>query len=269
MIAGGNSWRQMRRLSSAILPTRLKYTTIPATTQRRAHGGSVSARDFRPVFIALIVGVSVSALSQTNLPEGAGKEIVQNSCSGCHELGRVLRAGYSAQDWQTVVHMMKNVGAQVPDEQLPILVKYLAENFPEKSRPQGTVITGPTQVSFKEWALPTPDSRPHDPLASLDGTIWYTGQMANVLGHIDPATGHTVEYHLDTPMSGPHGLVADRRHLVHRQLCRLYRQTRRRHRQNHRIQTTKSGRARPAHAAVRSKRHPLVHRPKRQHDRTA
>ena len=170
----------------------------------------MSARDFRPLFIALIVGVSVSALSQTNLPEGAGKEIVQNSCSGCHELGRVLRAGYSAQDWQTVVHMMKNVGAQVPDEQLPILVKYLAENFPEKPRPQAAVITGPTQVSFKEWALPTPGSRPHDPLASLDGTIWYTGQMANALGRVDPTTGRIVEYHLDTPMSGPHGLVADR-----------------------------------------------------------
>jgi len=170
----------------------------------------VSAQVFRPLLIALLFGVSVPVYSQTKLPAGAGKEIVQKACAGCHELDRVLLAGYSAQDWQTVLHMMKNVGAQVPDEQLPILVKYLAENFPEKPRPQGAVISGPTQVFFKEWALPTPGSRPHDPFASLDGTIWYTGQMANVLGHIDPTTGHIVEYHLDTPMSGPHGLVADR-----------------------------------------------------------
>ena len=95
----------------------------------------MSARDFRPLFIALLFGVSASAYSQTNLPEGAGREIVQSKCAGCHELGRVLRSGYSAQDWGTVVHMMNNVGAQVPDEQLPILVKYLAENFPEKPRP--------------------------------------------------------------------------------------------------------------------------------------
>ena len=91
----------------------------------------MSARDLRPLFIALLFGVSASAHSQTNLPEGAGREIVQSKCAGCHELGRVLRSGYSAQDWRTVVHMMNNVGAQVPDEQLPILVKYLAENFPE------------------------------------------------------------------------------------------------------------------------------------------
>jgi hypothetical protein len=40
------------------------------------------------------------------------------------------------------------------------------------------------------WVLPTPGSRPHDPLATLDGSIWYTGQMANVLGRIDPTSGH-------------------------------------------------------------------------------
>ena len=89
------------------------------------------------------------------------------------------------------------------------LAAYLAENFPEKSKPQGAIVAGPAQVTFKEWTLPTPGSRPHDPLATLDGTIWYTGQMANVLGRIDPTTGRINEYHLDTPMSGPHGLVAD------------------------------------------------------------
>ena len=33
--------------------------------------------------------------------------------------------------------------------------------------------------------------------------------MANLLGHIDPTTGRIDEYLLNTPMSGPHGLVAD------------------------------------------------------------
>ena len=141
----------------------------------------MSVRDFRPLLFALLFSVSASAHSQTNLPEGAGRDIVQNKCAACHELGRVLRSGYSAQDWSTVVHMMNNVGAQVPDEQLPILVKYLAENFPEKPRPQGQIIAGPTQVAFKEWVLPTPGSRPHDPLATLDGSIWYTGQMWRIL----------------------------------------------------------------------------------------
>src|SRR5260370_23585225 len=162
------------------------------------------------LFTALLICAILPGRSQTKLPDGAGKEIIQTACTGCHELGRVLRAGYSERDWQTILRMMKNVGAQLPDDQLQALATYLAENFPEKPAAQGTMIPGPAQVSFKEWVVPTPGSHPHDPLASLDGTIWYTGQMANALGHIEPATGRITEFHPDTPMSGPHGLVADR-----------------------------------------------------------
>ena len=105
--------------------------------------------------------------------------------------------------------MMKNAGAQISDGQLDTLAAYLAENFPERPKAQGEIVSGPAHVSFKEWTTPTPGSRPHDPLATLDGTIWYTGQMANLLGHIDPTTGRIDQYRLNTPMSGPHGLVAD------------------------------------------------------------
>ena len=38
--------------------------------------------------------------------------------------------------------------------------------------------------------MPTPGSRPHDPLAAPDGTIWYSGHMANLLGNVDPKTGN-------------------------------------------------------------------------------
>ena len=58
--------------------------------------------------------------------------------------------------------------------------------------------------------MPTPKSRPHDPALAPDGSLWYTGQMANKLGRLDPKTGQFKEYPLKTPDSGPHGLVADR-----------------------------------------------------------
>ncbi len=174
----------------------------------------MSAQPLASLLIALHICLSSAAHGQATLPEGAGKEILQSACANCHEIGRVLRAGYSAEDWRTVLHMMKNVGAQLSDDEFATLSAYLAENFPEKTKPQGAVLAGPAQATFREWTLPTPGSRPHDPLAALDGTIWYTGQMANVLGRIDPATGRITEYHLDTAMSGPHGLVADRDGLI-------------------------------------------------------
>ena len=66
------------------------------------------------------------------------------------------------------------------------------------------------KVTIREWDVPTPNSRPHDPALAPDGSLWYTGQVANKLGRLDPGTGQIKEFPLKTPGSGPHGLVADR-----------------------------------------------------------
>jgi virginiamycin B lyase len=145
---------------------------------------------------------------QPQLPDGPGKDIVQQICSGCHSLGRFINSGYSPDEWKTVIAMMRNVGAPLTPEQVPVVTTYLTRNFPEKPAPKPDVIAGPVKVSFREWKVPTPGSRPHDPLAMPDGTMWYTGQMANVLGHLDPKTGKIKEYPLP-PQSGPHGLTYD------------------------------------------------------------
>src|SRR5437879_11739472 len=62
---------------------------------------------------------------------------------------------------------------------------------------------------MRAWQAATPGSRPHDPLAARDGSLWYTGQMANVLGRVDPKTSQVKEFPLKTAHSGPHGLVED------------------------------------------------------------
>jgi virginiamycin B lyase len=69
---------------------------------------------------------------------------------------------------------------------------------------------GTLNVQIKEYEVPTPKSRPHDPALAPDGALWYTGQGANKLGRLDPKTGAFKEYPLKTPNSGPHGLVADK-----------------------------------------------------------
>src|SRR5690242_10464735 len=57
----------------------------------------------------------------------------------------------------------------------------LAQQTPQ-TPPTKATTTGNLPVTFHEWELPTPNSRPHDPLATADGMIWYTGMNANVLG---------------------------------------------------------------------------------------
>jgi virginiamycin B lyase len=144
------------------------------------------------------------------LPDGAGKEIVAARCNSCHPFYARVGAGYTAEGWRTVLRMMTNHGVAIPPAELATMTAYLTKNFPEKPKPAGAVVPGPAKISIKTWEVPTPGSRPHDPLAATDGSLWYTGQMANVLGRLDPKTGRFTEFPLKTPHSGPHGLVEDR-----------------------------------------------------------
>ncbi|MEJ2215877.1 MAG: cytochrome C [Gemmatimonadota bacterium] len=139
------------------------------------------------------------------LPDGPGKEIVQTTCVGCHDLRRVTGDGYTREGW---VHVFTTM-VDLPPEQVSRVADYLAKNFPEKPKPHPVLLPGDATVSFREWPLPTKGSRPHDPLATPDGAIWYTGMFSNKLGRVDPQTGQIREYPLKTEGSGPHGLTVD------------------------------------------------------------
>ena len=143
-------------------------------------------------------------------PDAGVKEKIDKTCNTCHPLSARVGSGYDAKGWHTVMRMMVNQGAPVPKDQVKTMTDYLIKTYPVKDRAAAKVIPGPVKVSMKEWRAPTPGSRPHDPLAARDGSLWYTGQMANVLGRVDPKTGKVKEYPLKTAHSGPHGLMEDK-----------------------------------------------------------
>jgi virginiamycin B lyase len=157
---------------------------------------------------ALLYSALAAHGQSVTLPDGNGKEIVATTCGQCHGLNQVVRAGYTRAGWANTVAMMVNAGAKLTPDQVTTVVDYLAKNFPEKAGPKAVIVPGPVHVTIKEWVVPTPGSRPHDPLAMPDGSIWYSGQMANVLGRLDPKTGAIKEYALPAK-SGPHGLIGD------------------------------------------------------------
>ena len=175
---------------------------------------------------------SVSPAAAQAFPDGPGKEILEKKCSVCHAPEQVTTFGRSAEEWHEVVVNMIDLGAEVNEEEAKVLVEYLAKNWPVKGskpaeeKPEEKPAEKPAEpsapapaapaashgpsVTIREWDVPTPKSRPHDPLAASDGTIWYTGQMVNVLGRLDPKTGQIKEFALKTPASGPHGLMEDK-----------------------------------------------------------
>lgn len=149
------------------------------------------------------------AANAEQLPAGNGRDIAASKCVVCHDAGRLVYPGNTREGWQNVIGRMTKLGATVAPEQVPLLADYLAHAFPERPPPAARIVPGSVRASFKEWAVATPGAFPHDPLATADGAIWYTGQRASLLGRIDPGSGAIREYPTSIPDSGPHGLVAD------------------------------------------------------------
>ena len=144
-----------------------------------------------------------------DFPDGPGKEIFVAVCGGCHDINRA-RAGYTPDGWNTLQHMMQNFATPISAEDWPKVTAYLIKAFPERPRPPAAIIDGPVKASIKLWDVPTLGSRPHDPVATKDGAIWWTGQLVNKLGRVDLKNGTIREYTLKTPHTGPHGLVEDK-----------------------------------------------------------
>src|SRR5262249_49464212 len=156
-------------------------STLPwpplGATLAALRGGEHHMGRFRSAIILVMLCAPLPAWSQ-ELPEGKGKELVAAKCNSCHPFRARLGAGYTAQGWATVMRMRTNHGVPVSADEIVVMTEYLAKNFPEKGKPSAVVIPGTVNVSMKEWQAHTPGSRPHDPLAAVDGSLWYTGQMS-------------------------------------------------------------------------------------------
>ena len=163
------------------------------------------------VFLSVMASVPTQgqqAARQPQLPEGPGRDLVQATCSKCHSTNFIVNSfGFTHDEWLQLFSSM----VALPKNDADTISNYLAKNFPEKpDTPKGVIIPGPASVTFKEWLVPTLGSRPHDPLAARDGSIWWSGQYASRVGRLDPKTGAMKEFPMDTPNSGPHGLVEDK-----------------------------------------------------------
>jgi len=76
------------------------------------------------------------------LPEGAGKQLVEIACYSCHSsFNIVTSAGYdSADEWKHVFTAM----VDLPDAQATTIAEYLAENFPSDEARKPVLIPGNT-----------------------------------------------------------------------------------------------------------------------------
>ncbi len=162
-------------------------------------------------FLLLIcIMFSLTAVAQrgpaVELPEGAGKALVEAACTSCHQTANIVRSpGYNTpEEWEHLIASM----VALPDAEMKTVSAYLAEHFPEKPGQRPTLVDGDTEIEIEEWVVPTLGQRSRDPIEAPDGAIWWTGMWASLTGRLDPATGEMKEYPLP-PSARPHSIVPD------------------------------------------------------------
>lgn len=61
-------------------------------------------------------------------------------------------------------------------------------------------------VDVREWKVPYEQSRPRDPFAESDTSVWFVGQRTGYLAHLDAKSGEFTKVELKDG-SGPHNLI--------------------------------------------------------------
>ena len=130
--------------------------------------------------LCALISLSTQAQSRASgLPEGAGKELVEGTCTACHQASQITRSsGYTSEGWKALIGTMVDLSGS-PEEQGEI-TQYLATHFPPNSGRAPKLVPGGAQVAFKEWQVPTLGQRSRDPTEAPDGSIWWAGQWGNL-----------------------------------------------------------------------------------------
>lgn len=140
------------------------------------------------------------------LPEGDGKELVQNLCTSCHKMNRMNRSsGYTREGWRELIRTLVDLSGNPAGETIS---QYLAAHFPPETDLKPTLVSGETSITFREWVVPTLGQRARDPVEAPDGSIWWAGQWADLVGRINPETGEIKEYRLPKDAK-PHSVTPD------------------------------------------------------------
>jgi len=156
-----------------------------------------------------IAGFAALLLSQTvasALPQGEGESLVREHCSSCHRPEILERAqGYNTtSEWRELMATM----VVLDEPRAELIARYLAKHFQSKPELYPTLVPGPVNIEIEEWLVPTLGQRSRDPVEGLDGSIWWTGMWASLVGRLDPLTGDVREYPLP-PSARPHSIVPD------------------------------------------------------------
>jgi len=89
----------------------------------------------RAVVIVPFLAFAYTFSQAQDLPDGKGKDLLQQICADCHGLDVITAQRATKDGWASIVDSMVSRGANGTKEQLDTIIDYLAKNFgPEEKK---------------------------------------------------------------------------------------------------------------------------------------
>jgi virginiamycin B lyase len=158
-------------------------------------------------------------LDPPNLPDGAGKAIMEQKCTQCHFLWRPTQMRWTHDNWEKKIAWMreriheKQGAVDLTDDEAKIMVDYLAANYSDKAPkadPNGrlsrTALKGDAaRYIAMDFAPKNSDAALHDITVDPQGIAWVNELNVYKLGRFDPKTFEFTEV---SPPTGAKQLTA-------------------------------------------------------------
>jgi YVTN family beta-propeller protein len=124
-------------------------------------------------------------------PAGKGRDIIEEKCTLCHDPQRVVAFVRPREQWYGVVEAMRRRGSPVTDEDIPVVVGYLAKYFGPDSPPnREAAALGEKHVAQKACARSQWPKGSSDFRRNWKGpyNIWVSNMMGGSIDIVDPIT---------------------------------------------------------------------------------
>jgi hypothetical protein len=89
----------------------------------------------RKVPVILLCTVSFAAAFSTREPANdRARQLVLDACTACHTLDRVRSQRLTSEEWRQTIAGMLSEGVPLTDDEVTLVVEYLARNFGRENR---------------------------------------------------------------------------------------------------------------------------------------
>jgi hypothetical protein len=81
----------------------------------------------------IVLSTALGSSTESSKSDERARTLVHDVCTTCHEFGRVKAQALSKDEWTGVIKGMISEGSPVTDEEMGLIVDYLARHFGPKS----------------------------------------------------------------------------------------------------------------------------------------